>query len=60
MDTKISNKIDMMIYTASSHWSVIPYVQFEWVSALLISVSSIEELITRGEGDYKMESICEK
>jgi hypothetical protein len=45
------------IYTDSSHRSVIPYVQCGWVPALLILVSSIEELLT---GDYKLRSACEK
>jgi hypothetical protein len=49
MNTKINNKMDMRIYTGSGHWSVISYVQCELVSTLLISMSSIEELIT-GEG----------
>jgi hypothetical protein len=47
------------IHTGSGHQSVIPYVQYVPVSALLILVNSIEELITGG-GGYKVRSIARK
>jgi hypothetical protein len=40
-------KINIRIYTSSAHQNIIPYIQGGCVSALLILVSSIEELIMR-------------
>jgi hypothetical protein len=41
----MNTKMNASVYTGSGHRSVIPCIQCGWVSALLILVSSIEELI---------------